>query len=158
MSTGNVSYWKQIFVNALRIVAYVQLLRYYVHMEMGERIKQLRLQLGMTLEEVGDIVGVSKSTVLKWENGNIANMRRDKIALLAKALHTSPAYLMGWVDEPDQTFSDDVPDPDDDTLRLAEELRTRPGMRMLFDATKNCTEEDMKRVAAMIKAFKGEDD
>lgn len=65
-------------------------------MSFGEKIKSLRLELGLTLEEVGQIVGVGKSTVRKWESGEIANMRRDKIALLAKALHVDPAVLMGW--------------------------------------------------------------
>lgn len=65
-------------------------------MTMGEQIKQLRLERNMTLEELGNKVGVGKSTVRKWENGMIANMRRDKIAKLASALGVSPAYLMGW--------------------------------------------------------------
>lgn len=67
--------------------------------ELAEKIKTLRKQKGLTLEQVADIVGVGKSTVRKWETGMIANMRRDKIALLAKALQTSPGYLMGWDDE-----------------------------------------------------------
>ena len=67
--------------------------------ELAEKIKTLRKQKGLTLEQVADIVGVGKSTVRKWETGMIANMRRDKIALLAKALKTSPGYLMGWEDE-----------------------------------------------------------
>ena len=50
----------------------------------------------MTLEQLGDKIGVGKSTVRKWENGMIANMRRDKIGLIANALSVSPAYLMGW--------------------------------------------------------------
>lgn len=64
--------------------------------ELSRKIKQLRLANHMTLEQVADIVGVGKSTVRKWETGMIANMKRDKIALLAKALSTTPAYLMGW--------------------------------------------------------------
>lgn len=71
-------------------------------MEFGEKMKQLRLELGLTLEEVGDRVGVGKSTVRKWESGQIANMRRDKIALVAKALGTTPAYLMGWDEDTDR--------------------------------------------------------
>lgn len=70
-------------------------------MNLGERIKERRLLLDMTLEEVGNIVGVSKSTVMKWETGYIENMRRDKIALLAKALKVSPLWVMGW-DESDE--------------------------------------------------------
>lgn len=68
-------------------------------MEMGEKIKTLRLEKKMTLEELGNKVGVGKSTVRKWENGIIANMKRDKIANIAKALGTTPAYLMGWEDQ-----------------------------------------------------------
>ena len=63
---------------------------------MAQRIRQLRHARGLTLEQIADVVGVGKSTVRKWETGMIANMRRDKIADLAKALGTTPAYLMGW--------------------------------------------------------------
>lgn len=63
---------------------------------MAQRIKELRKEKGLTLEQVADIVGVGKSTVRKWETGMIANMKRDKIASLAKALGTTPEYLMGW--------------------------------------------------------------
>ena len=69
-------------------------------MEMNERIRALRKERDMTLEEVGALVGVGKSTVRKWESGDIANMRRDKIAKLAKALGVTPAFLMGWDEEP----------------------------------------------------------
>ncbi len=65
-------------------------------MDFGSYIKNRRLELDLTLEEVGNVVGVGKSTVRKWESGAIANMRRDKIALLAKALRIEPATLMGW--------------------------------------------------------------
>lgn len=64
--------------------------------DLSAKIHILRKQKNMTLEQVADIVGVGKSTVRKWETGMIANMKRDKIALLAKALGTTPAYLMGW--------------------------------------------------------------
>ena len=63
---------------------------------LGAKLHDLRKQNNMTLEEVGNAVGVGKSTVRKWETGEIANMRRDKISKLAEALHTTPAYLMGW--------------------------------------------------------------
>lgn len=64
-------------------------------METGKLLKQRRLQLKLTLEEVGNAVGVGKSTVKKWEDGYIANMKRDKIAALAKILQISPAIIMG---------------------------------------------------------------
>lgn len=68
-------------------------------MDMGQKIYDLRIKKGMTLEELGNKVGVGKSTVRKWENGIIANMKRDKISKVAEALGTTPAYLMGWDEE-----------------------------------------------------------
>jgi lexA repressor len=65
-------------------------------MNMGEKIYYLRTKNSMTLEELGNKVGDGKSTVRKWENGMIANMKRDKILKVAEALNTTPAYLMGW--------------------------------------------------------------
>lgn len=61
----------------------------------GSIIKKLRLDNNMTLEQLGDKVGVGKSTVRKWENGMIANMRRDNIAKIAEVFNVSPAYLIG---------------------------------------------------------------
>lgn len=70
-------------------------------MDLGKKIKDRRQELDLTLEELGDLVGVSKSTVMKWETGYIENMKRDKIALLAKALKVSPLWVMGLDDESD---------------------------------------------------------
>lgn len=64
-------------------------------MEIGQIIKQRRLELKLTLEDVGNAVGVGKSTVKKWEDGYIANMKRDKIASLANVLQLSPTIIMG---------------------------------------------------------------
>lgn len=63
-------------------------------MNIGKLIRNRRLELNLTLEDVGKSVGVGKSTVRKWENGMIENMGRDKIALLAKALQISPLTLL----------------------------------------------------------------
>lgn len=77
---------------------------------LGIKIYELRKKNNLTLEDVGNVVGVGKSTVRKWETGEIANMRRDKIAKLAEALHTTPAYLMGWNNEEEKNapVSEDV--------------------------------------------------
>ncbi len=57
-------------------------------------LKERRLELHLTLEEVGALVGVGKSTVRKWETGDIANMKIDKINALARALRVSPSSLL----------------------------------------------------------------
>lgn len=67
-------------------------------MEFKDLIKKRRLDLGLTMEELGKKIGVSKATIQRYESGEIKNVRRDKIAKLANALDTTPAYLMGWED------------------------------------------------------------
>jgi len=76
---------------------------------MAQRIRQLRKEKKLTLEQVAQVVGVEKSTVRKWETGAIANMRWDKIASLARALDTTPAYLMGSSSEPDARQAEKFP-------------------------------------------------
>ena len=63
-------------------------------MDIGKLIHTRRIELDLTLEEVGNYVGVSKSTVKKWEDGYISNMKRDKIASLAKILKINPVALI----------------------------------------------------------------
>ena len=63
-------------------------------MNVGKLILKRRTELGLTLEEVGKAVGVSKSTVKKWEDGYISNMKRDKIAQLAAVLQVNPVSFI----------------------------------------------------------------
>lgn len=75
-------------------------------MEIGEIIRYYRQRKELTLEEVGNACGVSKVTVLKWENGNIKNIRRDKIGKLATILNVSPITLItGEIPTNDDTIS-----------------------------------------------------
>ena len=102
--------------------------------EMSTKIYQLRKAQNKTLEDIAKIVGVGKSTVRKWETGMIANMRRDKIAKLAEALNTTPAYLMGWIDSdlPENKKNDEIADiilrlrRDEDFLALVSSLAKLP--------------------------------
>ncbi len=63
-------------------------------------IRNRRVELKKTLEDIGREVGVSKTTVQRWESGNISNMRRDKIVKLAAALEVSPTELIGYEELP----------------------------------------------------------
>lgn len=65
-------------------------------MNIGQEIKRLRTERGMTLEQLGNQCGVGKSTVRKWENGMIKDMRRDKIEKLANALGVSPSHFFEY--------------------------------------------------------------
>lgn len=76
-------------------------------MDVKDIIRQRREELNLTYEQLGNMVGVGKSTVRKWETGMIENMRRDNIVALAKALNISPAIIMGW-DALEEISSNDV--------------------------------------------------
>lgn len=65
-------------------------------MDIKNIIKNKRLGLGLTMKELAVKVGVSEATVSRWESGDIENMKRDKVAALAKALDISPGVIMGW--------------------------------------------------------------
>ena len=65
-------------------------------MEIKDILRERREELNITMKELSVKVGVSESTISRWESGDIANMRRDKIALLSEALQISPAVIMGW--------------------------------------------------------------
>ncbi len=57
-------------------------------------LRSRREELGLTLEQVGDACNVGKSTVRKWETGMIRNMKRDKVAMLAKVLKVNPMDII----------------------------------------------------------------
>ena len=63
-------------------------------MTIGEVVTKRRKELGLTLEDVGKSVGVTKATVLRWESGAIHNMKRDKIAALAAVLQMDPSVFI----------------------------------------------------------------
>lgn len=121
-------------------------------MKVNEMIEHRRKELGLTMEEVANKVGVSKSTVKKWESGYIKNMRRDKMALLAEALQISPIDLLDDTSDDSQGYYSDP-----DIVALAEELRTDPNRRILFDATKDLSKDDIDIVLNLINGLKAKE-
>ena len=63
---------------------------------LSEKIKFLRKSKGMSLEQLADMVGTSRQTVHRYENGTISNVPPERVMALATALDTTPAELMGW--------------------------------------------------------------
>ena len=61
---------------------------------MGNYLSNRRKALGLTQRQIAELVDVSEATVSRWESGEIANMRRDRIAAYAKALKTTPSFIM----------------------------------------------------------------
>lgn len=77
-------------------------------MTIGERIKEVRNRLNMSQVSFADKIDVSKQTLYKYENDIITNIPSDKIEAIAKIGNISPAYLMGWDEEPTYESNDDI--------------------------------------------------
>lgn len=107
-------------------------------MKTASNLEKRRKELGLTLEQVGKVCGVSKSTVKKWETGLIENMKRDKIPLLAKALKVDIDFIFEENETP-------TSENEDKRKRLYDEI---VAMLNLMD------EEQLKRFQTLMKYAK----
>lgn len=65
-------------------------------MTIGSRIKSRRKYLKMSADELGKRLGKDRSTIYRYEKGDIENLPLDVLEPIAEALETTPQYLMGW--------------------------------------------------------------
>ena len=80
-------------------------------MTTGERMKQCRKEIGFSAEKVAERLGVSPATIYRYEKGDIEKVPVDSLAELAKILQTTPAYLMGWEEQPTPKPTSPTPIP-----------------------------------------------
>lgn len=119
--------------------------------DIGKKIKQKREELGYTQEELANKLGYkSKTTIAKIECG-ANDIVQSKVLEFAKALNTTPAFLMGWEDS-DNKSKDYYLDPA--AAELAQEVYDRPELKILFDATRNVSKEDIQFVIDMLDRMK----
>lgn len=95
-------------------------------MNVGQRIKQRRKEIGMSADELGRRLGKDRSTIYRYEKGDIENLPLDILDPVAAVLKTTPQYLMGW--EEVQKKNDVLADiilklkEDEDLLSMVETL------------------------------------
>ena len=89
----------------------------------AERVRSRRKELKMTLEDVGNALGVSRVAVSRWENGLINNINIDKIEKIAEVLQCQASYLMGWSDSINDDKDKAVPTAAAKVLTLMELLK-----------------------------------
>lgn len=91
-----------------RIVAFMRIILLQIRnacdsiyvMKTGQIIKNRRKELGISADELADKIGVSRSTMFRYENGDIEKLPADVLEPISSALDTTPAYLMGWTNDP----------------------------------------------------------
>ncbi|MCQ2386160.1 MAG: helix-turn-helix transcriptional regulator, partial [Clostridia bacterium] len=69
-------------------------------MILADNIRKFRKEAGISMEELGKRIGVSRQTVFRYENGTIPNIPPDKIQKIARVLRKTPGNLFGWDEEP----------------------------------------------------------
>ncbi len=71
----------------------------------GQIIKELRKQKGLTQEELGEILGVQKSAIAKYENDHVVNLKRETIEKMAEYFGVRPSYIMGMTSQEEDVRS-----------------------------------------------------
>lgn len=105
-------------------------------MTLGEKIRNRRVELGLTMDDLGKAIGVQRSAINKDEKGIITDLKRSTIDALAKALDVSVFYLL----------DDDPEDPDQARL---EALHQNPRLGLLFDRSRKMSHEDVEFMLQM---------
>lgn len=110
-------------------------------MNVGEKIKLRRKELKISADDLADAVGVSRSTIFRYEKGDIEKVGPEVLKKIADKLRISPAELMGWSDEasaePEYTSSD--------LRKMAENAKT-------FDG-KPLNEDDIEAIKNIIEIY-----
>ena len=76
---------------------------------MGQRIHDKREELGLSIEDFAQKVGVARQTVYKWEKGQVKNIDRDCISKMAGIFHCDPEWLMHMEDSQNTTVTYKAP-------------------------------------------------
>lgn len=111
----------------------------------GKRIKQRRKELKMSADKLASMLGKDRSTIYRYEKGDIENLPLDILEPVAKALQTTPQFLMGW--EEDQY--DKKRTATDNGSGISE------AKQKLFDLADSCSEEEALRLLQMMELFLG---
>lgn len=116
-------------------------------MTIGDKIKQRRLELGMTQEELAHKMGYSSRTSINKLELNERNLPLKKIKQLADILNTTPEYLMDL--EPPEGYYTDK-----ESAEIAQEIFDNHQLRLLFDEARDASPEDLQTAYTMLLALK----
>ena len=114
-------------------------------MEIGQKIKKARLERGLTQQELGNIIGVQKSAIAKYESGRVVNIKRSTLQKIASALEIRPSELI-FEESPK------------DTASLHVRILTDHELMRAIKEYHSLSEDKQKLVRDIIHSFKDEND
>ena len=115
-------------------------------MKVNEIIKKRRKELGLTLKQVAEKLGVSESLISRYESNDVKNMGIDKIIPLAKVLDTTPEFLMGWEDKKEEKENNIFSQLTDDELAKLEKFKNMSTV-MFMNEGNDISDEDKETLA-----------
>ena len=98
---------------------------------LGNRIYSLRKAKGLTQEELGQRVGVTKAQINKYETGITQNLKRSVAEAMAAALDVSPAFLLGWQEKHPVLDGAKLSSEEEELLRIYRSLDVRKKIKLL---------------------------
>ncbi|MGI6634217.1 MAG: helix-turn-helix domain-containing protein [Christensenellales bacterium] len=118
--------------------------------EVANRLLQLYKNSGYSYPELERMTGISKSTLQRYFTGGTAKIPLSKLELLAKALNSTPAYIMGWEDEnqgvvPVSNLAGEDADKVHEFIRMYSALSEEN--KQLIDRTMKALKADQERSA-----------
>lgn len=125
----------------------------------SERLKELMTLKGLRQIDIAEKTGLGKSAISQYVSGKITP-KQDKVYILAEGLNVSPTWLMGYDVPMEKEIISTTQSQntgyytDPEVAKLAEELRTNPNGRILFDASKDLSKEDINVVLTVIEGLK----
>lgn len=124
-------------------------------LELYKNIKKRREELGLSQDALAKKVGYTdRSSIAKIESGKV-DLPQSKILEIAEALRIPPGELMGLdgIEEQQNYYY-----LDSEAAELANEIYNNEDLRILFDATRNISKEDLQFVVRMVEGLKKDDD
>lgn len=119
--------------------------------DIGSRIKLRREQIGLSQEELGDVLKLSKSTISRYEAGEIRSLDVDTAARFAHALKCDPVWLSGWKDGEMYVPNDII----DDIIKA---LHKQPMLMELINKARKMRHKDMERLLKIAEVMNGSDE
>ena len=111
-------------------------------MTTGQRIRNRRKEIGMSADELADKIGVNRSTIFRYENGDIEKLPLSNLQPIAESLDVTVDYLMGW-DLENHEFEE-----------YMEQIKTRPELRKLVRLAIGLSKEEVAQAIRIIEAIR----
>ena len=119
-------------------------------MTAGQRIYNRRKELGISIEEIAEKVGVSPSTIFRYESGDIAKIPVNTLYLIADALNVSPDFLLSEQDALKQQCTLGT----NNDAYILNQLCLRPELRELMDLALKADTREVRKIIRMAELMR----